>query len=230
MLNIPSSTTPLSFCLLSFPESGSFPMSQAYCVRWPKYWSLSFSTSPSNEYVGLFSFRINLSDLLAVQETLKSLFQHHIYDILKSIRKKKQFHGQWSYARSGLNSQGFFLTSAGHQRSLTWGGLPTSCREEPAAFPILVYSWALPPSWCISVWLMFHKSTGKAALLPSQGSFWQDSVTQSIYNFDSIISLWSEPEEQQRTCVRITELKNKNQSFQLCKPIIFSKEGGERQR
>ena len=46
-------------------------------IRWPKYWSFSFSISPSNEYWGLISFRINLFDLLAVQGTLKSLLQHH---------------------------------------------------------------------------------------------------------------------------------------------------------
>ena len=47
------------------------------CIRWPKYWSFSFSTSPSNEYSGLISFRIDWFDLLAIQGTLKSLFQHH---------------------------------------------------------------------------------------------------------------------------------------------------------
>ena len=46
-------------------------------IRWPKYWSFSFSISPSNEYSGLISFRIDLFDLLAFQETLKSLPQHH---------------------------------------------------------------------------------------------------------------------------------------------------------
>ena len=46
-------------------------------MRWPKYWSFSFSISPSNEYPGLISFRMDWLDLLAVQETLKSLFQHH---------------------------------------------------------------------------------------------------------------------------------------------------------
>ena len=46
-------------------------------IRWPKYWSFSFSTSPSNEYSGLISFRIDWLDLLAVQETLQSLLQHH---------------------------------------------------------------------------------------------------------------------------------------------------------
>ena len=46
-------------------------------IRWPKYWSFSFSISPSNEYSGLISFRIDWLDLLAVQRTLKSLLQHH---------------------------------------------------------------------------------------------------------------------------------------------------------
>ena len=46
-------------------------------IRWPKYWSFSFSISPSNEYSGLISFRMDLLDLLAVQGTLKSLLQHH---------------------------------------------------------------------------------------------------------------------------------------------------------
>ena len=47
------------------------------CIRWPKYWSFSFSISPSNEYSGLISFRMDWLDLLAVQGALKSLFQHH---------------------------------------------------------------------------------------------------------------------------------------------------------
>ena len=53
-------------------------MSQLFTsVRWPKYWSFSFNISPSNEHPGLISFRMDWLDLLAVQETLKSLLQHH---------------------------------------------------------------------------------------------------------------------------------------------------------
>ena len=63
-----------SFCLQSVPASGSFLMSWL-SIRWPKYWS--FSISPSNEYSGLISFRIDWFDLLAVQGTLKSLLQPH---------------------------------------------------------------------------------------------------------------------------------------------------------
>ena len=54
-----------------------FSKESVLCIRWPKYWSFSFSISPPNEYSGLISFRIDLFDLLAVQGTLKSLFQHH---------------------------------------------------------------------------------------------------------------------------------------------------------
>ena len=59
-----------------FPNIRVFPSELALRIRWPKYWSFSFSISPSNEYSGLISFRIDWFDLLAVQETLKSLLQH----------------------------------------------------------------------------------------------------------------------------------------------------------
>ena len=72
---ISSSVTPFS-CLQSFPASGSYPMSHL-CIGWPKYWSFSFSISSSNEYSGLISLRMDWSDLLTVQGTLKSLLQHH---------------------------------------------------------------------------------------------------------------------------------------------------------
>ena len=54
-----------------------FSNESVLCIRWPKYWSFSFSISPSNEYLGLISFRIDWLDLLAVQGSLKSLHQHH---------------------------------------------------------------------------------------------------------------------------------------------------------
>ena len=59
-----------------FPNIRVFPKESALHIRWPKYWSFSFSISPSNEYSGLISFRIDWLDLLAVQGTLKSLLQH----------------------------------------------------------------------------------------------------------------------------------------------------------
>ena len=60
-----------------FPSIRVFSNESVLHIRWPKYWSFSFSISPSNEHPGLFSFRIDWLDLLAVQVTLKSLLQHH---------------------------------------------------------------------------------------------------------------------------------------------------------
>ena len=59
-----------------FPRIRVFPNESVLCIRWPEYWSFTFSISPSNEYSGLISFRMDWLDLLAVQETLKSLPQH----------------------------------------------------------------------------------------------------------------------------------------------------------
>ena len=60
-----------------FPSTRVFSDESALRIRWPKYWSFSFSISPSSEYSGLISFRIDWFDLLDVQWTLKSLLQHH---------------------------------------------------------------------------------------------------------------------------------------------------------
>ena len=60
-----------------FPSIRVFSKESVLCIRWPKYWSFSFNISPSNEYAGLISFRIDWFDLLAVQGTLNSLLQHH---------------------------------------------------------------------------------------------------------------------------------------------------------
>ena len=60
-----------------FPSIRIFSNESTLCIRWPKHWSFSFNISPSNEYSGLISFRMDWLDLLAVQGTLKSLLQHH---------------------------------------------------------------------------------------------------------------------------------------------------------
>ena len=60
-----------------FPSIRVFSSESVLCIRWPNYWSFSFSISPSNEYAGLISFSMDWLDLLAVQGTLKSLLQHH---------------------------------------------------------------------------------------------------------------------------------------------------------
>ena len=68
---------PLPILSSNFPSNRVFPNELAHHIMWPKYWCFNFSISPSNEYAGLISFRIDWFDLLAVQETLKSLLQHH---------------------------------------------------------------------------------------------------------------------------------------------------------
>ena len=86
---------PLLSRLQSFPASYSvgsvFSNEAALCIRWPKYWSFSFSISPSNEHSGLISFRMDWLDLLVVQGTLKSLLQHHT-----TVQKHQFFSAQLS--------------------------------------------------------------------------------------------------------------------------------------
>ena len=70
----PSSPSPPA---LNLSQHQSLSNESALCIKWPKYWSFSFSISPFNEYSGLISFRMDWLDLLAVQGTVKSLLQHH---------------------------------------------------------------------------------------------------------------------------------------------------------
>ena len=104
---MPSNHLILSHCLLLlpsiFPSLRIFPNEVALRIRWPKYWSFSFSISPSNEYSGLNSFRIYWFDLLAVQQTLKSLLQHH------SLKK---------YQLSGTQPS-FFMVQLSHPYMIT---------------------------------------------------------------------------------------------------------------
>ena len=73
----------------SFPSIRVFSNESVLCIMWPKYWSFSFNISPSSEYSGLISFRMDWLDLLAVQVTLKSLLQHH--NSKASIRQRSAF-------------------------------------------------------------------------------------------------------------------------------------------
>ena len=95
--NLQSSVIPFSSCLQSFPESGSFLMNQFFASGGQSIGvSASASVSPSNEYLGLISFRMDWLDPLTVQQTLKSLFQHPVqkHQILSQIlgsQKKKRW-------------------------------------------------------------------------------------------------------------------------------------------
>ena len=84
-----------------FPSIRVFSNESALHIRWPKYWSFSFSISLSNEYSGLISFRMDWLDLLAVQGTLKSLIQHH------------------SSKASILQCSGFFIVQLSHPHMTT---------------------------------------------------------------------------------------------------------------
>ena len=75
---IPSNLShPLLLLPSIFPSIRVFSHESTLCIRWPKYWSFSFSTSPSNAHPGLISITVDWWDLFSVQETLKSLLQHH---------------------------------------------------------------------------------------------------------------------------------------------------------
>ena len=80
-----------------FPSTRVFSNESVLCIRWPKYWSFSISISPSNEYSGSISFRMDWLDLLAVQGTLKSLLQH-----------------SWSSKASILQHSAFFIVQLSH--------------------------------------------------------------------------------------------------------------------
>ena len=92
---------PLLFLPSSFPSSRTFSDESALRIRWPKYWSFSFSISPSNEYSRLISFRIDWFDFLAVQGH-KSLLQHHKWNV------------------SILRHSAFFMVQVSHPYLTTW--------------------------------------------------------------------------------------------------------------
>ena len=78
-----------------FPSVRVFSSESALYIRWPEYWGFSFSISPSNEYSGLISFRMDWFDLLAIQEALKSLLKHH--NLKASILRRLAFMVQLSH-------------------------------------------------------------------------------------------------------------------------------------
>ena len=93
---------PLLLLPLIFPSIRVFSNESILCIRWPKYWCYSFNISPSNEYSGLISFRMDWLDLLAVQGTLKSLLQYH------------------SSKASILQCSAFFIVQLSHPYMTTW--------------------------------------------------------------------------------------------------------------
>ena len=92
---------PLLLPLSIFPSIRVSSSESVFCIRWPKYWTFSFSISPSNEYSGVISFRMDWLDLFAVQGTLKSLLQHHSSKAL-ILRRLAFFMVQLSHPYPGV--------------------------------------------------------------------------------------------------------------------------------
>ena len=115
-----SSVIPFSSCPPIPPSIRVFSNEQTLCMRWPKYWSFSFSISPSNEHPGLISFRMDRLDLLAVQGTLKSLPQHHSSEA--SVLRHSAFMVQLShpYMTTGKTIPLTRWTFVGKVMSLNW--------------------------------------------------------------------------------------------------------------
>ena len=122
-----------------FPRIRVFFGESALRIRWPKFWNSSFSTSPSNEYSGLISFRMDWFALLAVQGTLKSLLQHH-YSKASILRRSAFFMVQLSHPYMTTHELGGVLKElvAGAQQVLSkrkLPQLPTLSRALCSGFP-----------------------------------------------------------------------------------------------
>ena len=101
-----------------FPSIRVFSNELAFCIRWPKYWS--FSISPSNEYSGLTSFRIDLFDLLAVQGILKSLLQHHSSKASSHSTTVMYYQPKGALTRSCIVSENYWRVPAPVSLVLFW--------------------------------------------------------------------------------------------------------------
>ena len=137
-----SSCHPLLLLLSIFPSIRVFSNELALHIRWPKYWSYSFSISPSNEYSGLISFRIHWFDLFAVQGTLKGLLQHH------------------NWITSILQCSAFFTVQLSHPYVTTGKTITLTRRTFVGKVMCLLYNILsgfviafLPRSRCLFSWL-----------------------------------------------------------------------------
>ena len=131
---------PLLLLLLIFPSIRVFSKEFSLCIRWPKYSSFSFSISPSNEYSGLISFRIDWLDLLVIQGTLKRLLQH------RRSKKSVLWCSAFFMVQLSHPYQGFPDSSVGKESSCNagdTGSIPGLGRStgEGTVYP-LQYSWA----------------------------------------------------------------------------------------
>ena len=115
-----------------FPSIRVFSNETVLCIRWPKYWSSSFSISPSKEYSGLISFRIDWFDLLASQGTLKSLLQHH------SSRASVLWHSVFFHIHTHWKNHSFDSAVLVLEKTLE---SPLDCKEIQPVHPKGNQSW-----------------------------------------------------------------------------------------
>ena len=133
---------PLLLLTSIFPSVRVFSNEVALCIRWPKYWSFSFSISPFNEYSGLISFRIDWLDLLEVQGTLKSLLQHH-RSKASILQRSAFFTVQLShpYMTTGKTTALTIRTFVGKVMSLLFNMLPRFVIDFLPRSKCLLISW-----------------------------------------------------------------------------------------
>ena len=151
---------------LILPSLRVFSSESALCIRWPKYWSFSFSISPFNEYSGLISFRIDWFDILAVQGTLKSLI-HHLSLKASILYCSNFFMAQLShqYMTTGKNKALTIWTFVGKVMSLPFNAL---CLSWPFFQGKLQYlSW----HFCLLIILLTNHFFGPLR------AFWKDGLT-----------------------------------------------------
>ena len=130
-----------------FPSIRTFSSESVLCIRWPKYWSFSFSLSPSNEYSELISFRMDWLDLLAVQRTLKGLLQH--YSSKVSIHQCSAFfivQLLYLYMTTGKTIALTRWTFVGRATSLLFNMLPRLVIAFLSRSKYLLISWLQSPS------------------------------------------------------------------------------------
>ena len=144
---------PLLLLPLIFNSIRVFSSESVLHIRWPKYWSFSFNVSPSNEYPGLISFRIERFDLLAVQGTLKSLLQHHSSKA-SVLRHSDFFMVQFShpYMTAGKTIALTRWTFVSKVMSLLFNMLSRFVIAFLPRSKRLLISWLQSPSASVSLW------------------------------------------------------------------------------
>ena len=132
-----------------FPSIRVFSNESVLCIRWPKYWSFSFSISHSNEYSGLISFRMDWLDPLAVQGTLKSLLQYH--------SSKASIPLQYSGLENPRNGRAWWAANYGVAQSWTWLKWLSSSSQSYGFSSSHVWIWELDykESWVVKNWCVW---------------------------------------------------------------------------